>query len=431
MNPDQIMLLKTSTVDYLFNSIWQLPLIFAAAWLAARLARRMGPAGQHRIWIAAMLAEAILPACRFNAIEFLREAWALLPVHRIAADGQTRILVGAPAAIPSGLHLPSAFVDVMLFAYPLAVLYAAIRLFWGLSKTRQLAIHSQSLPVSPMLQNKLDRYAAYFHLHGATGRQPVHLATSEAVASPVTFGIRRHTLLLPKPFLASLSGTDLEALLAHECAHMRRRDFAKNILYEILALPIAYHPILWITNARLSETRELVCDRLAAGAIGGREPYAHALLRLAALISTQAPNQTLHAIGIFDANIFERRIMQLIQKPAQVKRSQRIAILAATIFLALATGFSALALHTTVAPEEQPKNPKYIQVKIDSMKVVSRVTPVYPKAAKEKLKVVSGPKELQQSAIEAVSHWKWEPYLLNGEPTEVETTVTVIYSLAR
>jgi TonB family protein len=195
----------------------------------------------------------------------------------------------------------------------------------------------------------------------------------------------------------------------------------------------------------------LVCDRLAAGAIGGREPYAHALLRLAALISTQAPNQTLHAIGIFDANIFERRIMQLIQKPAQVKRSQRIAILAATMFLALATGFSALALHTTVAPEEQPKNPKYIQVKIDSMKVVSRVTPVYPKAAKEakvqgtviigtviskdgipeKLKVVSGPKELQQSAIEAVSHWKWEPYLLNGEPTEVETTVTVIYSLAR
>lgn len=143
--------------------------------------------------------------------------------------------------------------------------------------------------------------------------------------------------------------------------------------------------------------------------------------------------------------------MNLTQKRIELPRARRLAIVSACACVALATGISALALHTSVAPEAQTQNPKYLQVKQDSMKVVSKIQPVYPKAAKEarvegsviigtviskdgvpeKLKVVSGPKDLQRSAIEAVSHWKWEPYLLNGEPTEVETTVTVDYSLKK
>jgi len=47
----------------------------------------------------------------------------------------------------------------------------------------------------------------------------------------------------------------------------------------------------------------------------------------------------------------------------------------------------------------------------------------------ENLKVVSGPAMLQQSAIDAVRQWRYRPYLLNGEPVEVETTVNVIFTL--
>ena len=47
----------------------------------------------------------------------------------------------------------------------------------------------------------------------------------------------------------------------------------------------------------------------------------------------------------------------------------------------------------------------------------------------QRLQVLSGPDELQDSAIEAVHQWTYKPYLLNGEPTEVETTITVTYSL--
>jgi protein TonB len=49
----------------------------------------------------------------------------------------------------------------------------------------------------------------------------------------------------------------------------------------------------------------------------------------------------------------------------------------------------------------------------------------------ENLRVVSGPPMLQQAALDAVKSWRYKPYLLDGEPTEVETTVSVIFSLGR
>jgi TonB family protein len=233
---------------------------------------------------------------------------------------------------------------------------------------------------------------------------------------------------------------------------MQRRDYAKNILYELLSLPIAFHPALWLTRARLAETREMLCDELAAQAVHGRERYAQSLLRLAASIANETPAPTLHAIGIFDANIFERRVMHLTLKPIHLKASRRYAIAVGSLVIACATCASALAFHVAISPAAfQPENPKSIHVKADVMKIVSQVPPVYPQEAKEakiqgtivlaavigkegnpeKLSVVSGPKELQTSALDAVRQWKWQPYLLNGEPIEVETTINVVYSLEK
>jgi TonB family protein len=82
--------------------------------------------------------------------------------------------------------------------------------------------------------------------------------------------------------------------------------------------------------------------------------------------------------------------------------------------------------------------------------ILTKVTPVYPQAAKDarvqgevvlhaiiakdgtmkSLAVLSGPEELQMSAMEAVRQWTYKPYLLNGEPTEVDTTITVHYNLS-
>jgi len=258
-------------------------------------------------------------------------------------------------------------------------------------------------------------------------------------------------LLLPPGFLSRVTEADLDAVLAHELAHIERRDFAKNLFYGFLSLPIAYHPALWLTTARLAESREMVCDEAAASSITGRDSYARALLRLASMLTEPMPIRTLHAIGIFDANIFERRIMSLTQKRTPLAPARRIALTASCIVLGLVACASALALRMDVSPAAaQTEAPKKIHVKADDLKIVTQTQPVYPVDAKKariqgavllnvlinkegvptNINIQKGPKELQKSAMDAVRQWRWQPFLLNGEPIEVETTITVTYALA-
>jgi beta-lactamase regulating signal transducer with metallopeptidase domain len=81
----------------------------------------------------------------------------------------------------------------------------------------------------------------------------------------------------------------LDIIVAREFVHIAGRDFAKNLLYGILSVPIARHPLLWLTRAQLEESRELLCDTIASQAAAGE--YARSLLRLAAMYSSRAPSQ--------------------------------------------------------------------------------------------------------------------------------------------
>jgi beta-lactamase regulating signal transducer with metallopeptidase domain len=159
---------------------------------------------------------------------------------------------------------------------------------------------------------------------------------------PATVGVMRHTLLLPPGFIEQISAVDLDAVLAHEFAHIQRQDFARNLLYGILSLPLAYHPLLSLTRARIAETRELVCDAMAVEALSGRESYARSLLRMASMLAGRTTPRLLHAIGIFDANIFERRVMNLTRNTGTIGRSRRSLIVAACGVIALTTCISAV-----------------------------------------------------------------------------------------
>ena len=330
------------------------------------------------------------------------------------------------------------------------MVYFAGRLGWRLFRTDMLRRRAERLVLTGDAGMSWERYCRVFGVHDAA------IAVASDVSGPITMGIRRRTILLPMELQRSLSDEDFDAVIAHELAHMRRWDFAKNLLYEALSLPIAYHPLLWLTRARIAESREIMCDAMAAEAVAGREKYARSLLRLASLLVQGTPARTLHAIGIFDANIFERRVMSLTAKSVQIRGARRIATVAACVVFGLGTCASALALRMEVsAPVVQgggqsaSGKPVRIAGGVIAGNIVIKIAPVYPQEAKdagisgtvvlhaiigkegavESLAVVSGPKELQTAALDAVKQWRYHPYLLNGEPTAVDTTIMVHFSL--
>jgi TonB family protein len=203
------------------------------------------------------------------------------------------------------------------------------------------------------------------------------------------------------------------------------------------------------------ETREMVCDEMVA-AISGKEEYAHSLLRLASLLVEGVPIRTPHAIGIFDANTLERRLMRLTEKRREIRGIGRSAIAVACVLLGAGTCASAVALATNVdgmvaAGSDSSKSSEPHTVPAAEMVkyLISKVPPVYPEDAKkakiqgkvvlnaivgkdgavENLTVVSGPAALQQSALDAVRQWTYRPFLVDGQEVVVKTTITVIYEL--
>ncbi len=146
--------------------------------------------------------------------------------------------------------------------------------------------------------------------------------------------------------------------------------------------------------------------------------------------------------------------MKLTRIQMELRGVRRLAVIGTCTVLGLGTCVSALALRTNItAPTGQAgavKADRAVQVSAGVMagQIVSSVAPVYPQEAKEQkiegavvlqaiigkdgsmqeLRVVSGPVELRSSAMEAVRRWVYKPYLLNGEPTEVKTEITVTYS---
>ena len=441
--------LESWIVVYLLNSLWQLPLVFTAAWIAARLVRPAGPRTEHRVWVSAVMVETILPACQLDLNSLWQRAWEFVAwsFGGNAAGGSTRVILGPAVASGSGvLRLPAYLQVGALYAYGACLLYFTSRLAWGLYRTDRILRKAEPLPPGRSLCTRIEKNGIW------SAPASVHLAISPWISGPVTIGVWRYALLLPPGFLDNVEDGDLDAVLAHEFAHMRRRDFTKNLIYGVLSLPVAYYPVLWLTCSRLAETREMICDEMAAEVVTGRENYARSLLRLASILTERMPAKTLHAIGIFDANIFERRIMNLTQKRAEIQVVGRFAIAAACVLVAIATCASALALRMDVTPAAAQSNPpKKIHVKADNLKLTTHVDPVYPPAAKaagtegsvildviiskegvpEHISVQKGPSALQASALDAVRQWRWQPFLLNGDPIEVETSVTVVFSLGK
>jgi beta-lactamase regulating signal transducer with metallopeptidase domain len=108
----------------------------------------------------------------------------------------------------------------------------------------------------------------------------ITLRLSTAIDSPMTMGTLRAIVLLPLSAVTLLGADELEVVLAHELAHVRRADFFWNILQTIAETLFFFHPAVWWVSARIRQERELCCDDLALKICPNPIVYAHALVHL-------------------------------------------------------------------------------------------------------------------------------------------------------
>jgi beta-lactamase regulating signal transducer with metallopeptidase domain len=158
--------------------------------------------------------------------------------------------------------------------------FLALRLAAGWPVIRRLRAQAEK-PKDPVWSARLDRLRVRLGVSS-----PVRLLSSASATVPMVIGWLRPVVLVPAGLLTGLSVAQLEAVFAHELAHIRRHDYLINLLQNVVETLFFYHPAVWWASQQVRSEREHCCDDLAAATCGGPLDYARALTALAELRHT-------------------------------------------------------------------------------------------------------------------------------------------------
>jgi beta-lactamase regulating signal transducer with metallopeptidase domain len=338
----------------LLHSLWQCALIAAVtgvAWWALRASR---PNVRYALGCAALT----LMVAAWTATAW-RTAAQLVPTIAVAHSGAPAVALG-----PAGPFDRSPAIRTITIAeleqeqaswanrldswsvrlvplWLVGVFGLSVRLvcsWWVVQRLRRAA----QTPAAARLAARVQALAADLRVS-----RPVRVAQSAAVQVPAVAGWLRPVILLPASALTGLSAPQLHAILAHELAHVRRHDYAVNLLQTAAEILLFYHPACWWISRRVRAERELCCDDVAVSVCGDPLLYATALADLESLRT--APTLALAAT---DGPLLQRVRRLLAPSPAGPRAPGLMAALVpAALLAAVMTG----ATFTAAAAQAPPQ----------------------------------------------------------------------------
>jgi bla regulator protein blaR1 len=247
----------------LADHLWQSTLFAAAAGSLAWALRKNRAQVRYALWLAASI-KFLVP---FSLLVWMGSQVGLRTAPAISSQWSAAIeQAGEPFAAPIPRSLPAPrttfrIADAAEVLWGLGVLAVAIH-WWRRSRALRAAIRS-ARPV--------DRGLA------------IPTRSSAALIEPGVFGVFRPVLLLPEGIERRLTRAQLEAVLAHELSHARRRDNIAAAIHMVIEALFWFHPLVWWIGARLVEERERACDEAVLAQGNDPEIYAQGILQVCKL----------------------------------------------------------------------------------------------------------------------------------------------------
>lgn len=250
----------------LVHFLWQGVCVAAMLVIALAFTRRSRPSVRYGLACAAMASMALFPALTFFSLA--PEASAPFTPVKATVDW---LAGGAIVAQAAQGRDPMMWV---VFLWTLGVAVFSARLIGGLLQTeRWRRRHTQ--PVGPEWEARAATLAERFGI-----AQKVSVLLSTHIEVPSAWGVLRPVIVLPAALMVGMTPIQVEAILLHELAHIRRRDYLVNLLQSVLETVLFYHPAVWWVSSVVRREREHCCDDAVIAALGDPMPYARALLQL-------------------------------------------------------------------------------------------------------------------------------------------------------
>lgn len=271
--------------------LWQGTLIALVAALALRSLRDSTPQARYLVACTALLLCLLLP---------------LITLFALLAGNAPALSAGAPTAAwlaPMGEPTRSEAAvgntgTLQLLTWCASATWAfgtslmLLRLAFGLAWVGRLRRSPQAV-TDHAWQATVMRLASLLGLD-----RKVELLVVPRLSSPIAIGWWRPVVLLPAALLTKMPPDLIEALIAHELAHIRRHDYLANLAQHVIEALLFFHPVTWWLSARIRQERELIADRLAVAATGSPKRLALALSQLSELDDgTHEPHLAIAARG--------------------------------------------------------------------------------------------------------------------------------------
>jgi bla regulator protein BlaR1 len=269
----------------LANHLWQSTLVAGLAWLVTLALRRDRAGVRYAVWLVASL-KFIVPFAALTSLG-TRAGWR--PVVAASSSlpyNATLDTVGQPFSQPvmrAAAHLSIAPLDVNAIGGVLSnvligvwILGAAVLLAVWIARWRRVraVVRSSTRMESGQL------FDAVQTLERAAGlTRSIAIVSSDSSIEPGVFGIRRPTLVWPSRMSEHLSDEQIDAVVAHEVMHVRRRDNLAATLHMCVQAAFWFHPLVWWIGARLVDERECACDEAVVRAGSEPEAYAESILK--------------------------------------------------------------------------------------------------------------------------------------------------------
>lgn len=395
----------------LIHFVWQGAIAGLFFWIVLHLLRQRSANVRYVVGCAAMIVLALLPLIT-AAVLYSR------PSNSRPGVATANIEQSEPQALPAvisqrGLWF-SALQSWALPIWSVGVIAFSIRLILGYRHA--FILRRRGRPADDSVGAVVMRLAQLMSV-----RRPMRVLISSMADSPSVVGWLRPVILLPTATLMGLTPLQLEAILAHEIAHVRRYDYLVNMLQMVVETLLFYHPAVWWTSKRIRLERELCCDDLAVRFSGNALRYARALTRLEKMRLT-TPQVAMASTG----GPLLYRIQRIVGVSAKEYGSSRLPVV-------VAIGLAVLCLSLNVNWVKGQDAPG-VKVDLGSSSVIHRSPVRYPEEAQKKgatgivqlevkldatgnvadAHVLSGPEELRKPSLESVLNWHFTREAANG-----------------
>jgi|GEM_PF-2691543 len=347
------------------HSLWQGVIVLLAVLVVRKLA---GPSRPHVAYLAGITGLAVTFTAFLGTLAWLIGSDAGVAGGTIGLNiGELNgagIAVGAQNSVSGGVS-PSAASFDWAATIPFLGLFWAVGFFalslqcmYAWAKTRCYATLGLSAPEGDWTA----RFAQLVERSNVATN--IRLRVSALVESPVTLGTLKPIVLVPAGFLTGLPAAQVEAVLLHEIAHIRRHDFVVGLIQTAIRTTLYFNPAVLLMSRLVNEDREQACDDFAVQASGNATDLAKGL---AALRLSLAPSLAMAA----KSGPLVARLERLVGRPVQARGLDKVSAIAISAVLVGSTVFAS----SSWAHPHPEGTPAYM---LDDTVVMADVVPPFP-----------------------------------------------------